>query len=1249
MKRSLKILTLVLSLALICGALVVAAFATDDGEIAGIETKLYWDFDNQSEGPIVIAASQHPFTGQPVQGGGYNFYDGQNRQGKIAINSSKDGSGADNMYFFWSCDHNCTGGACTICQTGSFNGYIAAGITPLNYNGYAVDPETGIFSGQYTQDGTYNKFDFVCEADVWAPEGYKFGGAGSTTLKFHTYGVGYQVAEDGKVSLKANWVGDLIPNVKIDTNENGAYIALNHGESSKKPYYVDTNSWAHVTLSVNTVVVDNSYLDVYATLWVNGEYVATEKIGSTDDGMNLGNTGEGTWRLVNGTDFIFGGDWRLQVTNSYAKENDSIAADNMMVRQINREEYKAAGGNLYEVIENKANLSEWDSSLYDRANMPYGYTVAKNTTTDVEYDSLQFALDMASSGDTVELCANVTADVVINEEITLVTTGYTTGKITAGNGLSIYDDGNGEYWTEAGGAVEIYWNACECGLDSCDETHPGDVTTYVGIGGNIFASYEAEGKSLSWTYTDNETLTVYKLTGWMDADGNVYTADSVVTEAIAEEGLLELYPIITSATPVYKYFKGGVETYGFADTISFAEALKAADADTTFVLLDDVLALNWFNGGSGIVPNDGVTIDLNGKTLYWIQDQNSNKSPLFQVSANRTLTVTTSEPGAKILSGKMYVDAPNHSSTQGGPVFVGGGNNATINVDGTKGLEIMSAQLALYDGGNYSTLNITGGTYIQPALAQDSWAVLQMCCFKELNLKDATFITFVSDRNIVGTMGNGAAPTEGSTVNIDGCNFVGGIFNRGDFPELVVNVTNSYIQGKIDLTERFNARSGGRATHGMNGGKWTFGEGCYFGTDVANDPKAAGIKFAEGYKLYSNPTSVEYTYTTNTWKYGNVEESMKFYTDTVTANYSYSIAKEIAPITINWADAEGNSLGTSSSVPGLTATSPAVSVADGWVNASYTAAIPADATDGYTVTVDENTEVVYTAGKVPMYWNYTIVLHFEVNIYYPTNAPEGVTDVKPLNNGSVPTRWATGADIIDGITMNRFNTYPGVTGADNDMNVGLTYQYKGQTINYQAPGVNIGDYAKVIFNGEYTKEMYEAVLAVLNYVNVGNAAANQTTGTEVTEAIALAAEKGIAIENVTIDTERTGNYEALSEYVSGAQIAIGDQGGVQFQLIAKDPSNAAGLKISYLWDSGRQHVKQSWFNKGFWYCHNTWAYCFDDECTIQLTDAEGNVVAECEYSVWDYAAATWDELTDTQKNLIIGTLTWAKYAEAVRV
>ena len=399
MKRTSKILILVLSLALIFGAVAVVASAAT----TGITTKRTESFDK------LVGASAKD--GNPS--GTVYSWTMKDRWGLVEKGTQADG----NNYLLYT---NTDWKANSTPYLGT--GYGGSGTTPRPTIAEAGTKDAPA-SGALNAPGSIENYPYVVfEFDVASPKGeFAYAAVGVQTR----YATGAKYGSDGKwtANLDSNAHGKGATPLTLGTNASGSYIY-----SNDKTIYVNPYEFTHVTVIFEGVLTDtNASYRVHT--YLNGEYLAsyTEKT----------NTGfyekpHLTWDEVR---ISLGSSATISANGA---DNKTTAFDNMVTRLI----ASSYTGNLAEVIATKADLTEWEDNIYDPAKLPAAFPVA--AIGDVEYATVQDALAAAKDGDTVKIINNVKNAVIVNTAFTNVTIdkGEYTLELVAGNGMELTNDGN---------------------------------------------------------------------------------------------------------------------------------------------------------------------------------------------------------------------------------------------------------------------------------------------------------------------------------------------------------------------------------------------------------------------------------------------------------------------------------------------------------------------------------------------------------------------------------------------------------------------------------------------------------------------------------------------------------------------------------------------------------------------------------------------------------------------------------------
>ncbi len=1188
MKKSVKILTLVLSLALLCGALVVAAFAEDSAEITGVKVDFSTDFtgataygDQKAQNLAVVSRNQGFVIDN--KGSGFN---------EIVI-SEYDG----NSYFSWNYTENATGTSGNYSYTAPNPGQAWG--SPKSY-------ETP-FGGYYYTDNSYYAFDF----DIYFPKDVP---GNSVTAYLYNYvvaesvtdGVSSWVMKDEYVSVDPRGTA-----VKFTTAANGD-VALNPVSGEK--YSIVDGAWNHFTLIVEPVLEDGTLsLKTYTVL--NGTVMdITDYTPATKDPI-AGATDLTHWTPKT-VRFEFG---------SADKNGNIVNVDNVAVRRFTKD----YNGNLATVLAGGvgASTEAWESDLYDANNMPFATPVAY--VGDVAYDALQKAVDAAEEGDTVTLCANTTNVVTVDKVITIECGEYTMPAPTTAEGYVWNKVGTAYEISETQAYVYIEWSACTCPIceAEADETHPGDVIAEEAYLNNTLAYYyEKAGKSTNWSVQDGNKT--YTLVGWMDEDTEeIYELDAPITEEMVEAGLLYLAPVIEINMATVQYEKGGSIVY----TSSFSTALSNVDADGTITLL----ANTKHDKTTKVTINKNVEIDLNGFVLdaflpyhydsnqYYTSTNNlaNSKVTTFALNSGKTITFKGEKEGSAIISGSNC----DKDSTKVAGTFITPGANSTINFIGAN-LNVVVPQLAATWGATGWTININGG-YYNKNNASDGSAYIY-------GNGSSTGVT-VNIENAVFNANIGGASGAGMVANVKNSVLVATAYASGS-PDVTFNVSDSYI---------FNALKPNKVVLGENcyisDTSWLTAATTTYAPGVAAVTESNSKTFTNYTQRFAVMTNEDGVVVTD-------PSTLVFTKSEVERDFG---ATTIKGITVTFKDGE-TTLASVTSKAGEKVVGPtagaAEPVADGWIMATkaYAYTIPTDATEDITVDIATVTEFGYTyaAGTPKLYANFGISDNLSTQLYVPATLPEGVVITDITLNGSNSGRTLSGNFTIGGVAYKSTQGWPCAWGADEGTYWVLTYTYEGATVTYKVT-VDVVNYAKKVVDIYATDaEKIQQATALLQYVEAANKIKENTISNGLSETLAALKE---TVTLPAITTEYTADLTQLKQYISGAKVTLnpGRGGSIVLTVSAAAKEAGYGVKIVGVNDTvvGTNYKDGAVVVADTVFIDNTKIhYWAASDITINVYDAEGQVLATGTYSL----AAYYNEMKDSMTADEI-SLAQAMYALAV--
>ena len=662
MKKSVKILTLVLSLALICGAVVVAAFAAPPA-VTGVENLFFTDFT----GGKTLGNTNGSVVSQ--------FTIDNKGSGSCGVEVSDDG----NSYFYYTYKGN-TGTA-----TGNYS------YTPTKPNWAWTNPsdtEPDKWADYYWKNSEY----YVIDVDVYFPDDVP---AAAFRYYLYNYYVNKAPNKDGVVVIGNGTEKDNgIQLGFVNTPSGGINLVAGKagvGEGGNS-YAIDDNAWNHITTIVSPEVKDNSVvLTCYTAL--NGTIIDIYTYTLDENAVTSKNALDGDWTTwyPKTLRFDFGGG---------DMNGNSVNIDNVSYRRIT-DKYE---GNLAELLAGgvDTDITTWDANIYDADSMPFGTLVA--TIGEEKYDAISKAIAAADGSAPIVLQKDITAPVIVDRAVTIECGEYTIGEIyTIGNLIYTYDEDSNTYTIEAASdAAYIEFMECSCPLCEAGETsgHPVYAEAEGYLNNKIAYYYEqATGMSANWSISVGPSK--YTLVGWIDDYDNVYALDAVVTEEMIDNVFVTLYPVVETEVVPVEYVQSGTTKY----TSNIATAISNATEGTTIKLHADVTYLT----NTTIMISKSVTIDLNGNVLALLLPA---KTTAMKMKANKTLTFLGEKEGSAV------IHAYSNQTAAQGTFLTSEDSGATINFVG-KNL-VVSAP-SLYGNWNPHTVTINvDGAYVTTDGASDN-------------------------------------------------------------------------------------------------------------------------------------------------------------------------------------------------------------------------------------------------------------------------------------------------------------------------------------------------------------------------------------------------------------------------------------------------------------------------------------------------------------------------------------------------
>ncbi len=1172
MKKSVKILTLVLSLALLCGALVVAAFAEDTAEITGVKVDFSTDFTGTTAygtaGGAVVPSREHGFV-LDNKGSGVN---------KIVV-SEYDG----NSYFSWDYTENVT----TVGGNYSYTAPKAgqAWGSPTNYD----TP----YGGYYYTDNSYFAFDF----DIYFPKDVP---SNNVRAYYYSYVVTEHKEGDATTYKMTGEASDSTrgPAVVFNNSDDGV-VAYNPVSGEK--YSIVGGAWNHFTLIVEPVINGETlslrtYTVLNGTIMDISDYIpacSTTPAGASD----LLHWTPKTVRFEYG-----GGDQNGNIVN----------VDNVAVRRFTKD----YNGNLATLLEGGegTSLEAWESNLYDADNMPFSTPVAY--VGEVAYDTLQKAVDAAEEGETITLCANTTNVVTVDKVLTIECGEYTMPNPLTADGYVWEKVGTAYEITETQASVWIEWSACTCPICQVepDETHPGGVEADGYLNNTLSSYHEKAGKSSTWSLNDGGKT--YTLVGWMDEDTEeIYELDAPITEEMVEAGLLYLAPVIRVDIAPFKYDTDS----GVAYTTSLKTAITNVKAGGTITLEADGKY-----AGSAITIGKEITLNLNGHALIAVHNapEFTSKQGLFSVNAN--FTILGEEEGSVLISYYASRDNVNDDGSIGTAVQPNNpsltvGRAVTINIEGTNLYFNASQMFRINTSG--VTINIDGGTYAKDRVS-DGYGPIYLgsgITNTTVNIKNATITAsgFFSSYNTV----------TGNTLNIDNCKLLAtNLFNTAN-ANVAATITNSYVSSNC---------TGAGATVVIGEGcyirepSW-INDTVSFASGVALVDANETVTFTV---LESNPL-VDKIGDNFVVVEGSNDVYTKDKEITFTKQAIKGITVTFKDGETTLASVTGKA-GDKVVGPAAGAAEPVadgwVMATKAYAYTIPTDATEDITVDIATVTEFDYT---YAAGTPKLYANFGISENLSTQLYVPATLPEGVVITDITLNGSNSGRTLSGNFTIGGVAYVSTQGWPCAWGADEGTYWVLTYTYEGITVTYKVT-VDIVNYAKKVVDIYATDaEKIQQVTALLQYVEAANKIKGSTISNGLSETLAVLKET-VTIPTIateyTADLTQLKQYISGAKIALNPSRG----GSFVFTLSAAAKEAGYGVKIVGVNNNvvGTNYKNGAVVVADTVYTDNIKiSYWAASDITINVYDAEDQVVATGTYSLAAYYNEMKDSMTADEISL----------------
>ena len=1129
MKRTAKILSVVLALALVIGAIAIVSSAT---EAAGIHVTAQDTYDDLSKDYKFDSNSDS----EPNESD--YAWKIKGRGGTVRIGISEDGKETPNQYLILENGP----------KSGSSNPYFGTGYGGANTAGLTgKQARPTVNNGVLTLNGTdIADWPFlVLDFDIMSP----------TSNWYLTLGTQLRAFLAGDNSLDSITITNVSKAYLLFRKDsNGTYIANNAGTIKK---YVDPNSFTHVTV-INESVATATTRGVNLHVYLDGEYFFSYECADFTNGGGVAAFHSETPHLSY-DEMRF--EWGL--TNDATL---SVGLDNITTRLFD----KSYDGNLATVLDAQTTLDAWESNIYDPDNMPIGKAVCQ-IEGGLMYENLEKAVLEAPEGATIKLLADAKMPVTVSKLLTINLNGFS-ADIRAGEGYAtdISTTDVVKVLKSTGMTTLVIWDDCYhdpiCEDEDYEAMHPLYFEKEVAINEKLLNAHNP-------TYggpvgNDGES---YYLIGWRNVEtGEEITADTSVTEADVAATFILLEPIYKKAVKTFEYVVDGITTFAYDDELTLNDVVSAADAGSTVKFLRDID----YRSLVSVEVKKKITIDLNGHTLKAMVEGSTAKRSLFKLlSSAADITLTSSAPGAM-----LFNEGWNSATGVGanGIFNASDADNAKITIlandaEGNPTITFFSGTMIL----GYSTAveyYIDGGIYtVAKSDQMGVFDVRKAGC--DATIKNAIFYVNHSDGAI--SFGGRNTPTDSEArVTVDNCVFIGDAIKTLTAP-VVVTMTNCYVTGSVIPQVGGYATVTEGATKGEANapGKVILGAGNYIGGNINEY-----VELADGVKLYTVPQNKEITYPTNTWAVGaanNTFADSSFDVKNVTENFYFdkmTSDKEISFVNVIWKGVDGKVIGESKAIAGATAVAPddlkvAGELAKGWLD--YVPAewneslVVPEGVDEYVITAKEGGKVTPVVA-VDLFFNIRLTTHMESRVYVPLEV-EGieVTEVFFRMDRNAKYESNYGKFTINGELYSMVDGWPGIKSSIDDSTVRVKFTYDG--VEYVVTKtINIVDYIDYIINyvpeegkTDYSEKAKKLAVNTANYLYEGmNLLGNAAAAAKVAPYVDPA-------RLYTIDKENLPEVDvsAIEDYVSRVELVINTT-APSFRIYLTDAGKAATVTLS---------------------------------------------------------------------------------------
>ena len=1203
MKKSTKILAILLAFVLVVGTLSIGALAASGighdysqdaaSPVEGEAIRSYIDFEKldvkEYDAGGSITVNPGTFKTNNNQSAGF-YYKG--KAGKPSIVAATKGTA--NQYL------KLDMGTSTGTASG---GYMSIGMN--NGVNKAADLE-----GKTLADIKYHVLDF----DFYAPGGKFPSGTGY-------FDVAYQLRcldSAGTSPIEVTKIGYKQSNVPINIKSTGVYNNYPRGWTDSVKVSQVANEWIHVTFILESYVHDagtpentaDDFIGITTYNVVNGTIIDTYT-------WENGNNNKGTFIQVNPDGSKASACYQSDMTQVFIKEvrlafgytGDGVEynVDNIAIRSYDHDyddtEFAAI------LAQGKgADLTKWDRDTYDPSNMPMGKT-AGAMIGDVEYTNLAAAVKAAQVGDTVVACLDSSHNIVVDKAINIDTNGKSITNLTTAEGYARSEEDGVISISKANKYLTVLWYECDCG-EGCIE----EIETHVYEGNNIYDSYKAAtGKDPVCKGTD-ENLVFTKHTGFEDVSGTLdeFNNSIVVTDDLNGE-TIELVPTYTVDKVIaIRTDSKGNETY-ILESQGFTDAsLKINASGITIKLLSNITIDTKLT-----VSYNSTTFDLNGYYITACKEGTvDDRIYVFEVKADG-FTLMSSEVGGAIYNMTKIGD-----NLKGYPVISSQKNDISVFIEGQndKGETTVSiyAAIVFQSYGTSTNLHIDGGEYIGCGAADSQGMFYMRFVGTSYTFKDATFISgsygvfcFAGVNNMNKAEADRVQLS--TKVTFDNCVFGStGATSKNCYDGLEITFNNCYIGGAINNTVMSGATAPAnlKATHVI--------KNSYVRANVAVNAVYAEGQVAHAIDLtkgfaYQKPADAKASIFAATPDYSVSPATHKMTFDRMIAD------KEIQPVETLWYAADGETLlATGTAIPGGDATAPIIGEVAGtngmvvetyedWNENTY---IPLGTTGSVKFTLKEGAQPVRKAGKVGVMFNFELLNHLSYNHYVP-EAPEGIEYVKVIANGAEiaygASRFSDNFRFTDhrtGIKYTMTSSWPNLDYTDKEFTFQVVYTYEGQELTYTAPSITVPKYVSYVLGEEKYDSMptFKTAMAdLVRAIKTTKEAGGKSVSGDLAAVCELAAPYMSSTEGV-IDTTATADLSALDDYTSYISYDAFNFSVAPNVAVTAKEGYAAVITAGEVF--GYYAFGETRTNGSTYYTHNIRSYGLTEQITISIYNAE---------------------------------------------